>query len=70
MHRFGRTKQNWPDSNIAAGRGFEQVIGDIGRVDIGQNQQIGIAQEGGIRHERQSGMAVQRHVAMHFTIYF
>ncbi len=37
MHGLGRAEQDRPDGNIAAGCGFEQVVGDIGRVDIGQD---------------------------------
>ena len=37
MHGLSRAEQDRPDGNIAAGCGFEQVVGDIGRVDIGQD---------------------------------
>ena len=69
MHRLGCAQQNRADGNIAAGSGFEQVVGDIGRVDIGLDQQVGIAQKRGVGHERQPRIAVQRHIAMHFSIH-
>ena len=37
VHGLSRAEQDRPDGNIAAGCGFEQVVGDIGRVDIGQD---------------------------------
>ena len=37
VHGLSRAEQDRPDGNIAAGCGFEQVVSDIGRVDIGQD---------------------------------
>jgi len=37
MHGLGRAEQDRPDGNIAAGCGFEQVVGDIGGINIGQD---------------------------------
>ena len=50
--------------------GLEQVVGDVGRVDVGQHQQVGIANQVAVGHERRAGLAVQRHVAVHLAIHF
>ena len=58
MHRFGRTQQDRADGDIAAGRCFEQVVGDVGCVDIGHDQQVGVALQRAVGHERGAGLAV------------
>lgn len=35
VHRLSRAEQNRSDRDVAAGCGFEQVVSDIGRIDIG-----------------------------------
>jgi hypothetical protein len=34
VHRFGRPEQHRPDGDVATGSGLEQVVGNIGRVDV------------------------------------
>ena len=70
MHRLRCPEQDRANGDIAARRGLEQVVGDVGRIDIGKNQQVGVAAQGAVGHHLQTGLAVERHVAVHFAVDF
>ncbi len=43
MDRLGGAEQHGSDGDTIARRGFQQVEGDVGRVKVGHQQQIGFA---------------------------
>ena len=70
VHRLGCAQQNGANGHIVAGCRLEQVLGDIGGIHIGHDQQIGAARERAVWHEFSALTGIQRHVAVHFAIHF
>jgi hypothetical protein len=54
---------------MARGR-FEQIVGNVGAVQIGADQQVGAAVQRAARKNRLSRRFVQGTVAMHFAVHF
>ena len=61
-------QQDGTNRHAITGCHLEQVVGDVGRIDIGHDQQVRIALEGCVRHHRSQGMGIQCGVTMHLTI--
>ena len=70
MHGFAGAQQHRANRDVAPGRGLEKVVGNVGRVNIGQHQQIGFSRQSAVRHDEGARLGVQRYVAMHFPVNF
>ena len=70
MHRLVASQQHGADSDVAAGGGFEQVVGNVCSVDVGQHQQIGLPGQAAVGHQRAACGGVERDIAMHLAVNF
>lgn len=50
VDRFGCAQKNGANGNIAASSCFQEVVGNIGRINIGADQEVGIALQSAIGH--------------------
>ena len=70
MHRLCRTKQYRADSDAVTGYGFEQIEGNVGRVERWHDQQVGLTLEPRVRENFQADFLVERRIAVHFPLDF
>ncbi len=68
MGRGGRAHQDRADGGAVADGGFEHVEQDVGRIQVGADQDVGFAVQGRLASKRARAPVVQRGVAMHFAI--
>ena len=68
MDRLGRTQQHRADGDAATGGCFQQVVGDVGGVDVRQHQQVGLAGQRAARHQLLAQFSIERKVAVHFAV--
>src|SRR5450830_8011 len=70
MHRLSATQQDRTDRHTVAGRCLQQVVGDVGGVDVRHHQQVGIALQWRVRHDLRQQFWIERSVAVHFAVDF
>ncbi len=69
MHRLGGPQEHRPDRDAPARSGLQQVVADVGGIDIGQDQQVGFPCEGAAGHELGPVGGVQCGVAVHLAVH-
>jgi hypothetical protein len=50
MDGFGSAQKDGANGNVAASCRFKQVVGNVGRINIGQDQQVGVSLQGAMGH--------------------
>ena len=70
MHRRGRAQQDGADGDAVAVGGFEHVEEDVGCVQAGADEQVGLAAQGAVGHAAGAQLGRERGVAVHFAVAF
>ena len=70
MHRTSRAEQDGADGHAFAAGHLDQVVGDVGGIDVRHDQQVGLTLERRVRVGFASNVFVQRRIAMHFAVNF
>ena len=70
MHGGVGTEQDGADGGAVVVGFFHQVERDVGGVNIGHDQQVGAAFEGGVRVDGIANALRERRVAVHFAVAF
>ena len=69
MNRLGRAQQHRADGDATAGRCLEEVVGNVGGIAVGQDQQVGLPGQRGAGHQGLTRGRIKGQVAMHLAIH-
>ena len=68
MHRPSRAEQHRTDGHAFAAGHLEQAVGDVGCIEVGHHQHVGLALQTAVADELVANLLGQRTVAVHFAV--